>query len=111
MHARITKGSGHRISEVQIIFYVVREALNEKAGHWMFSLFYNLLLKREINYKLGTGYVVHWSKVSTFKGVYYINVRNFLYRAEGRWCYIIFRNVGNQNMYESNNSKKSLNGV
>ena len=77
MHARITKGSGHRISEVQIIFYVVREALNEKAGHWMFSLFYNLLLKREINYKLGTGYVVHWSKVSTFTGVYYINIRSF----------------------------------
>jgi len=43
----------------------------------MGSRFYNLLLKRKVYYKLGAGFVVHWIKVSTFKGVYYNNVRSF----------------------------------
>ena len=36
----------------------------------MGRIFYNLRLKREINYNLGTGFVVHWCKVSIFKRVY-----------------------------------------
>jgi len=48
----------------------------------MGSRFYNLLLKREINYKLGTGFVVPWNEVSNLRefttlmsGVFYIEVR------------------------------------
>ena len=49
----------------------------EQAGHWMGSRFYNLLLKIVFSYKLGTGFVVHWSKLWIFKEVYYINVNSF----------------------------------
>jgi hypothetical protein len=39
MYARITKGSGHRISELQISFCVCRGVQIEQAGHRMSSRF------------------------------------------------------------------------
>ena len=41
MYARITKSSGHSISEAQILFYVHRGVLNEQFGHCVGSGFYN----------------------------------------------------------------------
>jgi len=51
MYARITKGGGNRISDLQIRFRHGGGLQIEQAGHWMSSRFNFFPLKREVNRK------------------------------------------------------------
>jgi hypothetical protein len=73
VYATINKDSGERISEVQIWFCGGRGVQIEKRRHIF-------LLKSEMNFKVGTVFVFHRSKVSTFSGVWCVQIENCRHR-------------------------------